>query len=205
MRPDGSGGGARSDDRRPASSPHSEPWSHAGPDDPSPPEVAVLVYRGASSSEVELVGDALAQALGARLRLASVDGGPVVGVEPARQILTEPLSEVPIPYGLVVPGGLGWKREARRPEVVDWLGRAVIEARGVLAVSTGSLLIASVGHLAGREATGHWLGGRLLAEMGAEPSRERIVRGRLLVTATGARAGVEAAPELAREMRFGPW
>jgi transcriptional regulator GlxA family with amidase domain len=166
--------------------------------------VAVLVYRGASSSEVELVADALARPLEAKVRLVSADGGPVVGVEPARQILTDPLAAVPSPYGVVIPGGLGWKLEVSRPEVVQWLRGAVATARGVLAVSTGSLLLAAVGHLDDREATGHWLGGDLLAGMGARPSAERIVRGRLLATATGARAGVEAAGDLAREMRFGP-
>ena len=168
------------------------------------PEVAVLVYRGVSSTEVELVADALARPLAARVRLVSADPGPVVGVEPARAIVTEPLDAAPEPYGLVVPGGLAWKREAARPEVAAWLGHAIRSARGVLAVSTGSLLLASVGVLADREATGHWLAGDLLADLGARPSSARIVHGRLLVTATGARSGVEAAADLAKEMRFAP-
>ncbi|MEM9564327.1 MAG: DJ-1/PfpI family protein [Actinomycetota bacterium] len=183
------------------------PWSHTGarlPDDRRAPVVAVLTYRGVSSTEVELVGDALARPLAAEVRLVSADGGPVVAVEPARQLLTEPLEAVPEPFGLVVPGGLAWKLEAERPEVVEWLGRVARTARGVLAVSTGSLLLASVGVLADRDATGHWLAGDLLAGLGARPSSARIVHGRLLATTTGHRAGVEAAAELAREMRFAP-
>lgn len=185
-----------------------EPWSHAGrarsPGSEPDVDVAVLVYRGVSSTEVELVADALARPLGATVRLVSVDRGPVVAVEPARPIVTEPLSAVPEPYGLVVPGGLAWKREATRPEVAAWLRRAALSARGVLAVSTGSLLLASVGVLEDREAAGHWLAGDLLADLGARPSTARIVHGRLLVTATGARSGVEAAAGLAQEMRFAP-
>ncbi len=183
------------------------PWSHGtarGPSDRPPPVVAVLTYRGVSSTEVELVGDALARALAAEVRLVSADGGPVVAVEPARQIVTEPLDDVPEPFGLVVPGGLAWKLEADRPEVARWLGRVARSARGVLAVSTGSLLLASVGVLADRDATGHWLAADLLADLGARPSSARIVHGRLLVTAAGHRAGIEAATELAREMRFAP-
>lgn len=180
-------------------------WSRA-PDGPtsSAPVVAVLVYRGVSSTEAELVADALARPLGAHVRLVSADGGPVVAVEPARRVITEPLDAVPEPYGVVIPGGLGWKLEAGRPEIAQWLPTALASARGVLAVSTGSLLLASVGHLAGREATGHWLGADLLEGMGARARSSRIVRERRLVTATGARAGVEAAADLAREMRFGP-
>lgn len=182
------------------------PWTHADPGTPSDavPDVAVLVYRGVSSSEVELVADALARPLCASVRLVSADPGPVVGVEPARPIITEAFDAVPEPYGLVVPGGLAWKREAARPEVASWLSRAVTRARGVLAVSTGSLLLASVGALEDQDATGHWLAGDLLAGLGARPSTARIVHGRLLVTATGARSGAEAAASLAKEMRFAP-
>ncbi|MEL6984542.1 MAG: DJ-1/PfpI family protein [Actinomycetota bacterium] len=183
-------------------------WSHdpAGPGraDRSELDVAVLVYRGVSSTEVEVVSDALARPLGASVRLVSADPGPVVAVEPARTIVTEPLAAVTAPYGLVIPGGLGWKREAGRAEVAAWLRAAAGGARGVLAVSTGSLLLASVGALTDQEATGHWLAGDLLAGLGARPSSARIVHGRLLVTATGARAGAEAAVELAKEMRFAP-
>lgn len=184
------------------------PWSHTGAV-PGPPgacdlDVAVLVYRGVSSTEVQLVAEALARPLGASVRLVSADPGPVVAVEPSRPIVTEPLAAVPQPYGLVIPGGLAWKREAAKPEVAEWLRSASSAARGVLAVSTGSLLLASVGVLADQEATGHWLAGDLLADLGARPSGARIVHGRLLATATGARSGVEAAAELAKEMRFAP-
>lgn len=148
--------------------------------------------------------DALARPLGARVRYVSAPGGPVVAVEPPRQIITDPLDAVPDPYGLVVPGGLGWKRESRSPEVTRWLRQVVPQARGVLAVSTGSLLLAAAGHLEGREATGHWLAGELLAGLGARPRSDRIVRAPKLVTASGARSGVEAAAQLAQEMRFGP-
>ena len=184
------------------------PWSHrqagVSPEGGRGLEVAVLVYRGVSSAEVQLVADALARPLQASVRLVSADPGPVVAVEPARMIVTEPLDAVPAPHGLVIPGGLAWKREAQRPEVASWLRAAAESARGVIAVSTGSLLLAATGRLEGRPATGHWLAGELLADLGAQPSPDRIVRGPLLVTAAGARAGVEAAADLAREMRFGP-
>lgn len=167
-----------------------------------PPDVAVLVYRGVSSSEVQLVGDALARPFGARVRLVSAEPGAVVAIEPARMIIAEPLSAVEQPYGLVIPGGLAWKREAERVELIEWLTRTSSEARGVIAVSTGSLLLAAIGLLDGQSAAGHWLADDLLAELGAEPCGERFVHGRLIATASGAFAGVEAAEALAKEMRF---
>ena len=182
----------------PGSLPPLSGWSHGT----GVPVVAVLVYRGVSSSEVEMVADALARPLEATVRLVSADPGPVVAVEPARTIVAEPLAAATRPYGLVVPGGLAWRREASRAEVVGWLGEAVGAARGVIAVSTGSLLLAATGALEGQEAASHWLAGDLLSELGASPSAERVVHHRLLVTAAGALAGTEAAQRLAKEMRF---
>lgn len=166
-------------------------------------DIAVLVYHGVSSSEAQLVADALARPLGAGVRFVSADPGQVAGVEPARGIIAETLEAVPAPYGLVIPGGLAWRREAARPPVLAWVSDAVSEARGVLTVSTGSLLLAATGALAGQEAAGHWLAGGLLTELGAKPTTERMVHGRLLATASGVRSGVEAADRLAKEMRFG--
>ena len=184
------------------------PWTHvtAEPHDQgSPaPEVVVLTYNGVSSTEVELVADALARPLRARVRLVAADPSPVVGVEPARQLRTEPLDAVDRATALVIPGGLGWKREAGRDDVARWLDRVTSSAGGVLAVSTGSLLLASIGLLTDREATGHWLATDLLAGLGARPSADRIVGRQRLVTTTGARSGVEAAADLARWIRFGP-
>lgn len=180
-------------------------WSRAPADDPHPRVVGVLVYRGVSSSEVELVADALARPLRAAVRLVADEPGLIPAVEPARMIEAEPLDAVAAPFGLVVPGGLAWKREAERPAVTAWLRSAAAAARGVLAVSTGSLLLAAVGLLEGQEATGHWLAGDLLDDLGASPAvSRRIVRGRLLVTASGAHSGAEAATDLAREMLYAP-
>ncbi|MGH1492103.1 MAG: DJ-1/PfpI family protein [Acidimicrobiales bacterium] len=187
------------DQRDPVSNSNSNS-EEQGPDDP--PDIAVLVYRGVSSSEVQLVGDALARPFGARVRLVSAEPGAVVAIEPARMIVAEPLNAVERPYGLVIPGGLAWKREAERAELIEWLTRITAEARGVIAVSTGSLLLAAIGLLDGQSAAGHWLADDLLAELGAEPCGERFVHGRLIATASGAFAGVEAAEALAKEMRF---
>lgn len=181
-------------------------WSRAsaaagGRSEP-PPTIAVLVYQGVSSSETEIVADALAVGLAARVRLVSAEAGTLAGVEPARAIVAESFDQIPQPYGVVIPGGLGWRREATRPEVLRWLVDATEAARGTITVSTGSLLLAAAGTLQGQEAAGHWLAGDLLIELGAYPSTDRAVHGRLLATASGALAGAEAAQRLAKEMRF---
>lgn len=166
-------------------------------------DVVVFTYQGVSSDEVETVAGAIAREFGARVVLASPEPGPLLGVEPARMIETVPLAEAPEPYVLVVPGGLAWRREASRIEAVEWLRAAVDAARGVIAVSTGALLLAAAGLIDDDEAAGHWLAGDLMAEHGVRKSSDRVVQNRLLVTASGALAGAEAATALAQAMRFG--
>lgn len=168
-------------------------------------DIVALVYRGVSSDEVEVLTGALATELEGRVVLASPEAGPVVGVEPARLVETVPLDEAPEPMVLVVPGGLAWRREAERAATIGWLRTAAASARGVLAVSTGTLLLAAAGLVEGDEAAGHWLAGDLMAELGVRKSNERVVHDRLVVTASGALAGAAAAQRLAGAVRFSPW
>ena len=168
-------------------------------------DIVVLAYRGVSSAEVEMVAGAMAEELEARVVLASPEPGPIVAVDPARMVETVALDDAPEPFALVVPGGLAWRREAESPTTTAWLRTAVGSARGVIAISTGTLLLAAAGLIEGDEAAGHWLAGDLMEELGVRKSSDRVVHDRLLATASGALAGADAARELARAMRFSPW
>jgi transcriptional regulator GlxA family with amidase domain len=94
---------------------------------------------------------------------------------------------------------LGWRQVADDPVISTWLADTADAARGILAISTGSLLLAAAGRLAGRPATGHWLAAADLAELGAEVLTDRVARAEAgrLVTASGSQAAVAAADELA--------
>ncbi len=168
-------------------------------------DIVVFVYRGVSSAEVELLAGAIADELAGRVVFTSPEPGPVVGIEPTRMIETVPLDDAPEPFVLVVPGGLAWRREAERTATTEWLGGAAESARGVIGVSTGTLLLAAAGLVEGGEAAGHWLAGDLMEELGVRKSVDRVVHHRLLATASGTSAGVDAARELARAVRFSPW
>ncbi|MEM9615980.1 MAG: DJ-1/PfpI family protein [Actinomycetota bacterium] len=168
-------------------------------------EIVVFVYRGVSSAVVEVLAGAVAAELEGHVVLTSPESGPVVGIDPARLMETVPLDEAPEPSVLVVPGGLAWRREAERAATTAWLRAAVGSARGVLAVSTGTLLLAAAGLVEGDEAAGHWLAGDLMEELGVRKSTDRVVHNRLLVTASGALAGADAARVLAGAVRFSPW
>ena len=162
--------------------------------------IGVLVYRGVTTSEVESPAVRLAERLNADVVHVGRALGPVPGVEPARPVNVDAVPDVAMrPELLVVPGGLGWKNVVADTTLTTWLGHAARSARGILAISTGSLLLASTGALDGIDATGHWLAEDQLADLGAQVRSDRIARddaGRL-VTASGTLAALQAVDDLA--------
>ena len=170
--------------------------------------IGVLVYRGVSSGEIDEPVDRLAERMQAAVVFVGSAVGAVHAVEPSRQVIVDctPRTAPPIDV-LVVPGGLGWKQVIEDPQISDWLRRVAASARGIMAISTGSLLLASVGRLDGRQATGHWLATNELAALGATVMSERTARddaGRV-VTAAGALAAVQVVDELADQVSWADW
>jgi transcriptional regulator GlxA family with amidase domain len=176
--------------------------------DPAAPTIGVLVYRGVSSSEVDEPVTRLAERLGANVVLIGPQVGLIHAVEPSRSVMVDCVPpDAPTVDVLVVPGGLGWKQVIDDDRVRSWLQRAATEARAILAMSTGSLLLASVGRLEGREATGHWLAEGELAALGATVTSTRTASddsGRV-VTASGALAAIRVVDELADQARWAEW
>lgn len=189
--------------------------------------VGVLVYAGVTTAEIDEPVSALAAGLdadvifigatdsaGADRRAEIVPGSvavsqTVTGIEPVRVVHLDCTTDDPLALTadvLVIPGGLGWERVADDLSIMTWLAHAANEADGVMAISTGSLILASAGHLKGRPATGHWLARASLAALGAEVRTERTVRSgdRRVVTASGAQSARGAARELAERVRWGP-
>ena len=57
---------------------------------------------------------------------------------------------------VVVPGGIGTRREVDNPVLIDWLRKAGGDCRWVTSVCTGSLLLHRAGFTSGRRITTHW-------------------------------------------------
>ncbi len=170
--------------------------------------IAVLVYRGVSSGEIDEPVRHLAERLEANVVFVGTEVGTIHAIEPSRTLLvTCAPRDAPVADVLVVPGGLGWKQVIDDPETRDWLRQAAATARGILAMSTGSLILASVGRLEGRAATGHWLAESELAALGASVSSTRTASddGGRVVTASGALAAIQVVDELADHARWAEW
>lgn len=167
---------------------------------PGAPTIVVLVYRGASSSDVDLPVSRLADRMSATVVFVGPEVATVHAVDPSRGIeVTCRPADAPVADVVVVPGGLGWKQLIGDDEVRRWLRRAAHDARGILAMSTGSLLLASVGRLDGRAAIGHWLADADLAALGATVASTRTAcdDGGRVVTASGALAALSVVDALA--------
>ena len=162
--------------------------------------VAALAYRGVTTAELDEPIRRLSDRLDADTVFVGAAIGQIPGVEPARPVVvTHTPDHAPPVDVLVVPGGLGWKRVVGDETIRRWLASAAADARGILAMSTGSLLLASVGRLEGRAATGHWLAESELAELGARVSHTRAAQDEMgrVVTASGALAALSVIDLLA--------
>ena len=100
---------------------------------------------------------------------------------------TTTLGDGPLVDVLCIPGGVGINPLLLDKEVQAWVQRQASTARFVTSVCTGALLLGAAGLLAGRRATTHWRYHDLLAEFGAIPVRERVVRDGNLITGGGVR------------------
>lgn len=113
---------------------------------------------------------------------------------------TTTLSEVPQADVLFVPGGQGAFELFGDDLVLEFLSRQADPARYVASVCTGAFLLGAAGLLRGRRATTHWASLELLALLGAQPTRQRVVRDGNVITGAGVSSGIDLALTLAAEL-----
>jgi len=102
---------------------------------------------------------------------------------------------------LCIPGGAGINALLLDQEVQAWVHRQAMTAQFVTSVCTGALLLGTAGLLTERHATTHWRYHDLLAELGAIPVRERVVRDGNLITGGGVTAGIDLGLTLVAALR----
>ncbi|MES4903829.1 MULTISPECIES: DJ-1/PfpI family protein [unclassified Streptomyces] len=96
---------------------------------------------------------------------------------------------------LLVPGGMGTRREVSNPAVIDWLRKASAQAEWTTSVCTGALLLHEAGPARGRRvATHHGFEDALEARGEVTVVRDaRYVVDGALVTSQGVSAGIDMA------------
>lgn len=101
---------------------------------------------------------------------------------------------------LVIPGGYGTRRLESDERVLGWIRALDRDTKITASVCTGALLLSAAGLLLGRRANTHWALRERLAEHGAIPVAQRVVRDGKYATAAGVSAGIDLALELAIEL-----
>lgn len=101
---------------------------------------------------------------------------------------------------LVVPGGYGTRILETDQRVLAWIRAIDATTRITASVCTGALLLGAAGLLRGKRANTHWAVRDRLAEFGAEPVADRVVRDGKYASAAGVSAGIDLALELAIEL-----
>ncbi len=104
------------------------------------------------------------------------------------------IRDCPQPDILVVPGGLGTRKEMYNPILIDWIKGCSQKAELVLSVCTGALLLAKAGLLEGLAATTHHGAIELLKEVAPHTTihaSQRIVDNGRIVVSAGISAGID--------------
>jgi cyclohexyl-isocyanide hydratase len=125
---------------------------------------------------------------------------PVQADSGLRLLPSRTLRDCPRLDVVCVPGGPGVDTLLADREVLTWLASTAENARFVVSVCTGSLLLGAAGLLAGRTAGSHWASRHMLAHFGATPSDERVVVDGTIITGGGVTAGIDVALRVVAEL-----
>ena len=176
----------------------------------------ILLFEGAE--ELDFVGPwevltATAQVTGEGRTVTIAEGeGPVRCAKGLRVLPDHSFANAPALDVVLVPGGIGTRREVGNPALIDWLRKAGARATWVTSVCTGSLLLHEAGFARGKRVTTHWA---FVPEFRKRPEvtvldGPRYVRDGSLVTSAGVSAGIDMAlwlvgqlhsPEVARKVQ----
>ena len=125
--------------------------------------------------------------------------GPVPSAQGPRAIADHGLADCPALDILLVPGGMGTRREVSNPALVDWIAQQARGAETTTSVCTGAALLAKAGVLDGRRATSNKRAFAWVAEQGRKVDwvrQARWVDDGTVVTSSGVSAGIDMALHL---------
>jgi transcriptional regulator GlxA family with amidase domain len=163
--------------------------------------VAILLYPRFTTLDAVGPYEILSRLRGSTVTFVAERPGPVTADTGMLSLVAEaPISEVPHPDLVVVPGGPGQSDQMADGPVHEWLRAADRTSNWTASVCTGSLILAAAGLLAGRRATSHWLAMEPLAAYGAQAVSERVVIDGKYITGAGVSAGIDMALALAGQI-----
>ena len=128
------------------------------------------------------------------IRLISEHGGVVASRQGPKSVSDDSFESAPAIDVVLVPGGIGTRREVDNPVLLDWLQQRAQQAELVTSVCTGSALLAKAGVLDGVRATSNKLAFAWAASQSAKvqwQQQARWVEDRKFFTSSGVSAGID--------------
>ncbi|WP_115120926.1 DJ-1/PfpI family protein [Synechococcus sp. UW105] len=128
------------------------------------------------------------------IRLISEHGGVVASRQGPKSVSDDSFESAPAIDVVLVPGGIGTRREVDNPVLLDWLQQRAQQAELVTSVCTGSALLAKAGVLDGMRATTNKLAFAWAASQSAKvqwQQQARWVEDRKFFTSSGVSAGID--------------
>src|SRR5262249_42455573 len=164
----------------------------------TPMDIAIPIFDRITALDAIGPYEVLSRLPGARIRwVAMTPGTYKTDNRQLTLVADEPLSAVPHPEIIMVPGGFGTRSLMTPNPLLDWLRAAHETSQWTTSVCTGSLLLGAAGILKGLEATTHWAALDTLGELGAKPTLKRVVEQGKIITAAGVSSGIDMALVLA--------
>jgi putative intracellular protease/amidase len=160
-------------------------------------DIAIPLFDGITALDAIGPYEVLSRLPDARVRWVAIEPGPKRTDKHLALVADEPLSAVPRPDIVMVPGGFGTRALMTPNPLLDWICTAHETSRWTTSVCTGSLLLGAAGLLHGLEATTHWAALEELRALGARPVSRRVVEQGKIVTAGGVSSGIDMALILA--------
>ena len=131
-----------------------------------------------------------------RVCLVAERAGAVASAQGPRAVADHGLDDCPPLDVLLVPGGMGTRREVDDPGLTGWIAARAADAELVTSVCTGAALLARAGVLDGRRATTNKRAFDWVVTQGPRVTwvrRARWVEDGRFVTSSGVSAGIDMA------------
>ena len=163
--------------------------------------IVFLLFDGLTALDAVGPYEVLARMPGAEVTFAGLSAGTIVTGDQKLRLATDAaIADIHACDLLVVPGGFGTRALERNRDVLEWVRAIDKTTRITASVCTGSFVLAAAGLLKGRRATSHWGLRSRLADYGAIPVGERVVRDGKYATAAGVSAGIDFGLSLVMEL-----
>ena len=162
--------------------------------------IGILIYPNVTQLDATGPAQVLARVPGATLHMIWKTRDPIPTDAGFSIVPNTTFADCPQLDVICVPGGGGQVALMTDPETLDFLRDQAATARYVTSVCTGSLVLGAAGLLKGYRSACHWAWREMLADFGAIPVAERVVRDRNRISGGGVTAGIDFGLTVAAEL-----